>query len=179
MSAREYTTERGITIRIQPIPLLLDKVKDAHPMPEAPTYTETMIGGVTQEVEITPSMAQAAQEQNPDWWAEHAEAWAAYEAEVDRRTELMNERLWKAVMRRAIQVELPKDDAWAEDQADYGLAVPDDPVLKREHYIWTEVIGGQRDIIGIMGMAAGAALTEEQLSAAEASFLDTLQRPPA
>jgi hypothetical protein len=176
---REYTTERGITIGITPIPLLLDKIREAHEMPRPPTYTETLIGGVKQEVEITPQMAAAWAKEDPDAWAEHAEAWAEYQAELDQRTSTMNDMLWRAVMRQAIQVELPEDDAWAENQADYGLTVPDEPKARREHYIWTEVLGGQRDIISVMALAAGAALTEEQISAAEASFLDTLQRPGA
>lgn len=178
MEGKKYTTERGVTIRIVPIPLLLDKIREAHPMPELPTYTEHLAGGATQEVKITPKEAEAWAKNDPETWAEHAEMWAEYEAELDRRTSILNERLWKAVMRRAIQVDVPGDE-WAEEQALYGLTVPDDPGERREHYIWTEVIGGQKDIIGIMGLASGASLTEEQIRAAEASFLDTLQRPGA
>lgn len=179
MAHREYTTERGVKIGIVPIPLLLDKIREANPGPPSPTYTEHLAGGATQDVEITEQMAATWAEKDPDTWAEHAEAWAAYEVERDRHTAELNELLWRAVMRRALQVEMPKGDAWAEDQESYGIDVPDDPAERRDHYIWTEVLGGQRDIIKVMGLASGADLTEEQIRAAEASFLDTLQRPAA
>ena len=179
MSTRRYTTERGITIGITPIPLLLDKIREAHPMPDPPTYTEHTAGGGVQEVEITEAMAATWAARDPSTWAQHKETWAEYQAETDRRTTILNDALWRAVMRRAIQVDMPKDDAWAEDQALYGLTVPDDPAERREHYIWTEVLGGQRDILKVMGLAAGADLTEDQLEAVGATFWDTLQRPQA
>jgi hypothetical protein len=81
-------------------------------------------------------------------------------------------------MRCAIVVDLP-DDGWVEEQRELGITVPDDPKERRDHYIWTEVMGGQHDILRVMSLAAGADLTEEQLTAAEASFWNTLQRPAA
>ena len=176
---KAYTTERGVSIKVVPIPLLLDKIRDAHAASPAPTYTEHLAGGATQEVPITEAQAAAWQATDPDTWAPLAEKWAAYQAEKDERTKTLNDALWRAVMRRSIIVDLPKDDAWVQEQALYGISVPEDPDLRREHYIWTEVIGGQRDILKIMGMAAGADLTEEQLTTVEASFWDTLQRPAA
>lgn len=174
---KTYTTERGVTIKVVPIPLLLDKIREAHAAPPPPTYTEHMAGGATQEVPINEAQALAWAQSDPDTWAPLAEKWAAYQAETDARTKTLNDALWKAVMRRAIVVEVPKGDEWVQEQALYGIAVPEGQDERREHYIWTEVIGGQRDILRIMGLAAGADLTEEQLSAAEASFWNTLQRP--
>jgi len=175
MEQRRYTTERGVTIRVVPIPLLLDKIKEAHPEPDQPTYTEHLAGGATQDVEITEEMAATWAKEDPDTWAEHAEAWAEYQAAVDERMTTLNDLLWRAVMRRSIHFNMPADEAWVEDQRSYGIKVPDGPVEQRAHYVWTEVLGGQRDIIKIMGLASGADLTEEQLAAAEASFRNTLQ----
>jgi hypothetical protein len=175
----EYTTERGITIEIVPIPLLLDKVRSAHPDVPPPTYTEKLAGGARQEVVITEEMAATWQATDPQSWAEHAEKWAAYEAEQNARTEKLNDVLWRAVMRKAIIVQVPTDDSWIKEQRELGIEVPEDATARREHYIWTECIGGARDILRIMGLASGADLTEEQISAAEASFRDTIQRPAA
>ena len=176
---KRYVTERGITVGVMPIPLLLDKIRQAHPDPDLPTYTETLAGGATQDIPITPELAATWRVEDPDGWQAHAADWAAYEALVEKRTQLLNDRLWKAVLRRAIIVDLPVDDAWAVDQAEYGIEVPADPDERRAHYIWTEVLGGQRDVIRIMGMASGADLSEEQLAAAEASFRGFLQQTPA
>jgi hypothetical protein len=176
---KEYTTERGVTIGVVPIPLLLGKIRESHPEPPAPTYTEHIAGGATQEVTITAEMAAAWMTQNPDGWAEHAGAWTAYQEKLDERTKVLNDALWRAVMRRAIVVTPPVDEAWIREQNDLGITVPPEGQERREHYIWTEVIGGQADIIRVMGLAAGADFTEEQLATIEASFWDTIQRPAA
>lgn len=176
---KEYTTERGVTIGVVPITLLLDKIRESHPEPPAPTYTEHLAGGATQDVPITAEMAAAWMTENPEGWAEHAEAWLAYQDKLNERTKTLNDALWKAVMRRAIVVELPKGKGWITDQRDLGIIVPESPIEQREHYIYTEVIGGQGDMIRIMGMASGANLTEEQIATIEASFWDTIQRPRA
>lgn len=175
----EYTTERGITIQVVPIPLLLDKIRAAHPEVEPATYTEHLAGGATQQVVITEQMATEWEKRDPEGWAPHAAGWAAYRAREEERTRVLNDALWRAVMRKALVVTLPQDGGWIVEQATYGITVPDDPAERREHYIWTEVIGGQRDILAIMGLAAGANLTEEQIAAAEASFWNTLERPTA
>ena len=176
---REYTTERGVTIGIVPIPLLLGKIRESHPEPPAPTYTEHIAGGATQEVAITAEMAAAWMTQNPDGWAEHAADWLAYQDRLSERAKTLDNALWRAVMRKSIVVRPPVDETWIKEQEELGITVPPEGQDRREHYIWTEVIGGQSDIIRIMGMAAGADLTEEQLATIEASFWDTLQRPRA
>lgn len=173
----EYTTERGVPIEVRPVPLLLDKIRQAHPEPPAPTYTEHLAGGAVQDVTITPAMAEAWRTQDPDGWALHADAWAAYQAAVDKRTEVLNDVLWRAVMAKAVVVEVPSGGDWEREQASYGITVPSNPTERKAHYIWTEVIGGTKDILRIMALAAGANLTEEQVADAEASFWDTLQRP--
>ena len=75
---KQYTTERGIKIGIMPIPLLLDKIREAHEGPPVPTYTEKTAGG-DQEVELDADMMAAAEEHNPEWYKEHREAWEAYQ----------------------------------------------------------------------------------------------------
>jgi len=174
---KEYTTERGVTIGIVPIPLLLGKIRESHPEPPAPTYTEHLAGGATQDVPITAEMAAVWMTDNPEGWAEHAADWLAYQDKLDERTRALNDALWKAVMRRAIVVTPPVDEAWIKDQNELGITVPPEGQARREHYILTEVIGAQGDMLRIMGMAAGADLTEEQLATIEASFWDTIQRP--
>jgi hypothetical protein len=166
----EYTTERGVTIDIVPIPLLLDKVRLAHPEPPRPTYTEHLAGGGTQEVVISDAEAVAWQANDPETWAQHEEAWTEYQAAMDAHNDKLNDVIWKAILKRSIRVELPEDDGWIEDQRDLGIDVPDDRRERLAHYIWTECIGGPRDIIRITAMANGADLTEDALHAAEESF---------
>ena len=115
-------------------------------------------------------------ENDPDTWAEHAEKWAAYVKERDEVQEQLNDRLWQAVMRRALVVDLPDDDGWILDQEELGLTVPKDKRERRVHYIRTEVIGGMRDVLRLTAIANGSDLGEEAISLAEASFRHSLAR---
>ena len=170
----EYTTERGVTVNVVPIPMLLDEIRKATPGPDQPTYTEHIAGGAEQEVVISDADARTWQKENPESWAEHAEAWEAYELERDAAQSLLNDRISQAVYKRAVIVDLPKNDDWIADQAELGLTVPDNPRERRVHYIKTEVIGGMKDVLRMTAMANGADLSEEALSIAEDSFRDNL-----
>jgi len=154
----------------------LDKIREAHQPPPAPTYTEHLAGGATQDVEITDEMAATWAKDDPDTWAEHSEKWAEYTAIVDELTEALNDRIWEAVMRRAMKFEMPDDNAWAEEQGLFGLEIPDEPLELRVHYIRTEVIGSIADILKLTALANGSDLSEEALSLAESSFRDSLVR---
>ena len=170
----EYTTERGVTVDVTPIPMLLDEIRKATPMPDQPTYTEHIAGGAEQEVIISDADARTWQKENPESWAEHAEVWTDFELERDVAQSLLNDRLWQAVMQRAIVVQLPKKDDWIAEQVELGLTVPDDQRGRRIHYIRTEVIGGMKDVLRMTALAYGADLSEEALSLAEDSFRDNL-----
>jgi len=172
----QYTTERGVTVNVRPIPLLLDEIRKATPMPAQPTYTEHLAGGVEQEVVISDEDARIWRERDPESWAEHAEKWAQFEQERDEAQSLLNDRLWQAVVRKAVDVDLPDDDSWIEDQKALGLTVPQKPNERRIHYIRTEVVGGMRDVLKMTAIANGSDLSEEALSFAEASFRDSLAR---
>jgi hypothetical protein len=167
---KQYTTERGVTVGIVPIPLLLENISRAHADIPPVTYTEHLAGGATQEIEITPVMAAIWAKDNPEGWAEHAEKWAAYQTAVKARADTVSAALWLAVKSESLKVTLPKGDAWVKQLAGMGIAVPDDPDERRDCYIENKVIAGKHDMTRIMALAYGADLTEEQLDAVEASF---------
>jgi len=177
---KQYTTERGIKIGITPIPLLLDRVKEQHykrmeaELP-VPTYAEKTASGKERQVGMIPEDMAAAKEHNPDWYAKHAEEWEAYESEAQEWASKLNELLLDAIAIKGVQVDMPKDDTWAEEQVFLGLDVPEGPMERRAYYVKTEVIGGQTDVITIMLMASGTEVTEEVLAAATASFRGVLQ----
>ena len=173
---REYTTERDVTIGVVPIPLLLEEIRKAHPDPKRPTYTEHLAGNAENVVEITDREAAAWAKHDPDTWAEHAEEWAEFERKRDANQELVNDRVWQAVMLRSVVVDLPDDDAWVKDQEELGIIIPRSAKERRIHYIRTEVVGGMRDVLRLTAIANGGDLSEEALSLAEASFRHSLAR---
>lgn len=172
---KTYTTERGIKIRITPIPLLLDAIRTAHPRPGPPTYTENVAG---QEVQVAmePEDMAAAKEHNPDWYEEHREAWEAYLTEKRASDANLEEKMFDAVILEAVQVDVPEGDGWAKRLARFGVAVPDDEDERRLAYVKNVVIGGPKDILALTAIAGGADVSEEALAKAEASFRSYLQR---
>lgn len=172
---KRYTTERGIEIGITPIPLLLEQVRDAHQHPEPPTYPETTASGAVRQVPMVASEMAAAKQHNPDWYAEHAEVWEAYQVEREKSDAALNMKLLSTVALKAVRVEMPEDDNWVEEQEFLGLEVPTLPIARYIHYVKTEVFGGTKDVVRIMALAAGTEVNEEVLARAESSFRDFLR----
>ena len=177
---KKYTTERGIEISIIPIPLLLDRVKQRHyeRMEEelpAPTYAETTASGKEHRVKMVEADMAAAKEHNPDWYAEHAEAWEAHQVLRDESETALNKKLMDAIALKAVKVDMPTDDLWVEEQMLFGLDVPESPAARRIHYVWTEVMGGSKDMVYTMSLAAGSEVSEEVLDQAADSFQSFLQ----
>lgn len=177
VGVREYTTERGVQIQVVPIPLMLDELRRAweKKAPDAPVIVEHLAGGATEELPITEEMAAAMQEQEPEYWEQHAEAWAQYQKDYTAWASKMNDAIWNAIKMRAIQFEMPADEDWIQEQELLGFEVPEDAVKRRLHYLQTEVLGGVRDTIQITAYANGADLSEEALASAEDSFRSFLE----
>ncbi len=171
---KQYTTERGIKIGIMPIPLLLDKIREAHGGPAVPTYTEQVAGG-EQEVELDAKMMAAAKEHNTEWYNEHREAWEAYQELGAASETVLNQKLLDAISLKAVRVDMPKDDEWIEEQEFLGLDVPTSPAAQRAHFVQTEVMGGSDDMLRILAIASGAEVSEEVLAQASDSFRGYLQ----
>ena len=163
METKRYTTERGIEIGICPIPLLLDEVRKAQEakIPPHPTYEAKTASGVVEIHQHNETTLQTDEERA---------MWAEYQGAIAQATDSMNDAIWRAVRLKAIQVDVPGDNGWIEDQKALGLTVPEDARERRLHYIQTEVIGGVRDIVRITAIANGADLDEGALAAAEDSF---------
>lgn len=171
---KTYTTERGIKIRITPIPLLLDAIRTAHQHPAPPTYTEDISGEVV-DVAMTPEEMAAAKVHNPDWYEEHRAVWEAHQAEQAASDEVLNQKIFDAVALEAVQVELPEGDAWVKRLARFGIEVPEDEDDRHIAYVRNMVLGGPKDILAATAIAGGADVTEEDLAKAEASFRHLLQ----
>ncbi len=160
---KEYITERGVTIGVCPIPLLLEEIRKSQQakIPPVPTYKAKTVGG---GVEVHKHDEKSLRTD------EEKAAWAEYEMARAKVEDETSDIIWRAVRLKAIKVTLPESDDWILDQLDLGLTVPEDARERRLHYIQTEVIGGMRDIIKITGIANGSDLTDEVLAAAEDSF---------
>ena len=171
----EYTTERGITIDVTPIPMFLDELQRNYPDPPEPTYTETQAGGATREIALTEADMALAQVENPEWYEQYRGIWESYQKTANERSAKVNDAVWRAICLRAIRLDLPADNEWVEDQESLGMTVPTIPRDRKVHYIRTEVVGGPRDMIRITALAAGVNIDEEAMAGVEASFRGLVQ----
>lgn len=165
-----FTTERGVTVSVVPIPLFLDKIRKAHPDPPPPTYEVELAGGAVQRFPHDETTLKTDEDRA---------AFAAWKAAKEANDRLLNDLIQRAVFEKAIHFIMPEDDAWVRDQESYGIVVPTDAVQRRIHYLETEVIGGPLDIVKLTALANGVELGEEALRAAEDSFQRLLQRNTA
>ena len=145
MKTIKYTTGAGIEIEIKAIsPDYMAELDKQVPMPEPPTYERTLLGGETEVIAHTKDSVETEEEKL---------AWAEYEMKLAiARSELFMKKA-RAIVKKCVDVEMPKDEAWIIAQQEDGINVPEDPSEKKRHYIKTECIASESDIFFVVEAA--------------------------
>jgi hypothetical protein len=185
-----YRTVAGVELEYEPVsPLAIElseqgtrkKYLDAGEPITPPTYKVTPVGGG----EMLFEHDQESIKGDP----EAEKAWNAY-IDANRRlqAEIAQERT--TLLLSAVKIELPNDDTWLRRQKRRNIVVPERPLNTddldamdeymeqlRSHYIMTEILKTVEDSYGlfekIIQISLAGALTEEQISAASATFRST------
>ena len=185
-----YVTLGGIEVPIKPISptkvmraeLGVEKAfRDRGEPIDPPTYdVETAGGGVeTFEMDATAVEIPGDEEETKKRqivWMAHTEAVLKLKREQFDIT--------RKIVIEAIDLPLPKDESWVEEQKELYIDVPDDPHARWLHWLETEVLNPQ-DIIeiitSILSLSAQGILPEEDIKAATALFRSSIysqaQRP--
>jgi len=168
----EYTTSTGITVGLKPIaPNYIERIRQQIDWPEPPSYEVPVLGGGTERVYYTDKNVETDEEKA---------AWAEFEQKRDAANILFFQKRSQAIIRRCVVIDLPEDDSWERLQEQDGIEIPQDPELKRIHYIETEVIGSNTDVFAIANIAERLArFDEEDYAQAMAFFRDRIQRDSA
>lgn len=166
-----FVTRSGVQLRLKAVPpMLIDQVRGAVPFPKPPTYQVTTVAGSVEEYPHTPDTLTTDQE--------HA-AFADYLARRQQAEAEINGRVLDLFLYRGIDLEVP-DNGWAEDQAFFGVQVPDDPRARKIHYLKTEVFTTGEDLVGFtLAMMNLTGVRQEVLDAVESSFQRALQESAA
>lgn len=157
-----FVTSTGVTLEFLPIPLLIEKMREQHPLPEPPTYEVETAGGA-KELHPHDTTTLTTDEERA--------AWADYQARLAEATADDNLRFMRLVMLRGIKFDLPPTDDWIEAQAYIGLTVPTDPLNRRIHWLETEALATKEDYVALLrGVMGASEVPEEVIRAAENSF---------
>lgn len=163
-----FTTSTGIKVKIVGCPpLFLDRVRSSVEYPDKPTYEVETATGEMEIHEHNDSTLQT--DEDKAMWAAYKAAFLAAESEV-------NERMFRAVVMRGMEVSIPEDGSWEAFQKWLGVDVPDDPFDKKYLYIQSEVIGSDKDIAEIMSLVMEkTGVPEETVREVRESFRDSLE----
>ncbi len=165
-----YPCSTGLMVKVSPIPpMLLQKVMNSVDMPKRPTYEAKV--GFGNRTEVWPMDEESAKD------SPHGEVrWQYYEEETVAAQSIQNEKVTMAAFLFGTECEIP-EDGWAVKQEYLGLDVPEDPDMRRAHYLATELPA--EDIAGLMQAVMGQLqLPEELVADAEASFQRSIRSGP-
>lgn len=146
---------------------------------DPPTYTVEVAGGGEVEYPLTADILEV--EGNPKETARRKAEWAAY-ADAVFRFEAEKGRISQEIILEGIDIEVPEDGAWEARMKRRYIEVPeDDPVLKRQKYILTEILKTPDDWLTVQAeillISSSGAIRREDVEAASATFRSQLFTP--
>ncbi len=169
MDKNVFVTKDGNRIPLRRVaPLLMEKVRQSVKLPTPPTYEVETVGG---DIEIH------VHDETTLETDEDRAAWAAYQtAQAQANGDLM-EKILRLLFAKATGDVVPAGDGWVEEQTYFGIAVPDDPMERKIHYIQTELLTHSDDISSFMLAAMGlVGVGNEVIRAAEETFRNPVRQ---
>ena len=145
MATKEYVTSSGYTLTISPLSRELSKmITKTVEYPKPPFYEVEILGGEKEKVAHTFESLETD---------EHKLEWKQYISARNRaRVEEMKQKS-RIIFNRCVDVELPEDAAWIILQEEAGIEVPEDPRLRKVHFIKTECVSSETDLFAVVDAA--------------------------
>lgn len=169
----KYTTARGIELEVIPIPpMQVEMVGQAArkawaaengQVPEKPKYSIALPGGGEEWHEHD----EVTIEDDP----EAAALWKEWQDKTQSLEDAVNEQTMNFLLLKGTKLDVSVDDDWATMQKYFGIDIPEDPIELRLHYLRTEVLSGQDDILGLLtAIMQATGVKEDLVEAARATF---------
>ena len=162
-----HTTRKGVAIRLRLFsPVLRDKVRQSVEFPEPPVYEAKTAGGGTEKHVYTEDMIETDVER---------EMWRQYQGRRLAVDLQLYDRLGKLALIRGTEIDVP--DGWEQEQAFFGIEIPEDPLERKLHYLETEAVESNDDLRDlILAVLQYQNTTEEERAIAAVSFPDSVER---
>ena len=137
-----------------------------------PTYLVKTVAGDTQEFPHDEKTILEAPQADVEKW----QAYHKTQGELERAT---NERATKFMLYRGVKIDQAEMEKALQEQAFFGIAIPESLVEKTLHYIQTELLKTPADILaavqGIM-LLSMSGVSEDTLRAVEESFRRAMEK---
>lgn len=176
-------TEDGRTVFVKSISMLemeeaergLEKFfRDQGEPLDVPTYTVEVVGGGEVPYPLKPEVLEV---EDPEETGRRKAAWEAHQDAV-ARFEAEKGRIMQEIILEGIDIEMPDDGVWEARMRRRYIEIPEDPVLKRQKYILTEVLKTPDDWLNaqneILIVSSSGAIDREAVEAASATFRSQL-----
>lgn len=173
-NSMQYTSALGAEVIFLPMPPMLEEkiiisLEQEWPKPVGPTYTMKTATGRTEERPHDETTLETDEDRKV--WADYQEEKSAWENEKGKR-------LLRAIQIQCIKQVNPDDEEWIERQTWLGIHIPENKYERHLHWIETEFIGGEDDIMACMTipMQLVSGASDEEMAAAEGLFRDSIQK---
>ncbi len=141
---------------------------------DPPNYTVKVAGGGELDYPLTADILETDDpeetERRKTAWAAHVDAVGRYNAENGRNTQ--------KIILEGVDADVPADGIWEARMRRRYIEVPDDPILKRQKYLLTEVLKTPEDWMRaqneILLISSSGAIQREAVEAASATFRSQL-----
>lgn len=141
---------------------------------DPPTYVVSVAGGGEVPYPLTADILETS---DPVETARRKEAWAAH-VEAVNRFNAEKGRLIQEIILEGVDVDVPEDGVWEARMKRRYIEVPDDPVLKRQKYLLTEILKTPDDWLNVQNeiliLSSSGAIKREVVEAASATFRSQL-----
>lgn len=142
--AKTFTSAKGVTVDLVPVSQFkLDSLRQsqASDLEAPPTYTVEIVGGASEEHSLDEISAKNSG---------RLDEWNAYLERKKKQDNENNKSTMDLCFYDGVKVDVPGEDSeWQKVSEKLKIKVPSDPVDRKLHYIYTEVLVGGDDIAGL------------------------------
>lgn len=152
---KTFCSARGIQLVLRPVSQFkLDSLRASAEEIPVPTYLMDVLG----EKRPHPMDEEIARNQGRlDEWNEYLKAKGALEREKAKR-------ITDLILYDGVDVDVPDmDSEWQKTSDRFGILVPTDPIERKLHYIKTEVLVGQEDIVNLVSQIFSVSQVDEEV----------------
>lgn len=154
---KTYTSPRGVVVNLNPVSnFKVDSLRQSFETINPPTYTMNVLGKDTEY----PMDEEIARNKG------RLDEWKAYQIELSKLNAKNAKALTDLMFYEGVDVEPPdKDSDWQKKSERFGIKVPDDPIDRKLHYIYTELLVGPDDIEALYSQIMSISQVSEEVIA--------------
>jgi hypothetical protein len=167
---KTFVSSKGVVLNLRPVSQFkLDALRTSTEEIPVPQYTMTIAGG---EKISHPMDEIIAKNQG------RMDEWIKYKQAVHEQNTLQSKRFTELVISEGVELEIPdKDSEWQKNMEHFGILVPEEPIARKLHYIFSETLVGGEDIAALISQILSVSqISEEAVAKIRNSFRTQAQR---